>query len=330
MGDIDEKMLVLHCITACGRIFCFGAEKENRDTMYHNSDYQGADIMSIFGRKEIAELRAELRKKEQELEKTKELLKKTNEVYAALEHKEKDKPQCDNGNDSFRKRIIQDKDLAKSVYDRKWNFTSWYETRLYELLCDIVASDALKKYELKVFSQVRLADIVKVREENLEKFKSNIGFLTTTGASKTNRSKAAVYEEMIKAGFDDKKYKQVFLYPLLRSHVDFLICRGVKTLTPIMVIELFGQEHFDLDWKHKELQRNDEFKKHLFEAVGIGFDNSLKNDTLKEALKNNDKLNELKSELEGKILGHIREYDGQSKKNAKIYSERQAYLMANS
>lgn len=287
--------------------------------------------MSIFGRKEIAELKAELRKKEQELEKTKELLKKSNEANAALDAREKEKSQIDNVNDFFRKMIVQDKDLAKSVYDKKWDFTSWYETRLYELLCDIVVSDALKKYELKVFSQVRLADIVKVREENLEKFKNNIEFHTTNGVLKTNHSKEAVYEEMIKANFNDKKYRQVFLYPLLRSHVDFLICRsGNEKLTPLMVIELFGQEHFDLDWQHKKLQRNDEFKKHLFEAVGIGFDNSLQNDTLKEALKNDDKLNELKSEFEGKILGHIRENNDQNKKNAKTYNERQAYLIANS
>lgn len=287
--------------------------------------------MSIFGRREIAELKARLQKKEQELEKTKELLRKSNEANAAMETKEKEKSQIDNGNDSFRKMIILDKDLAKSVYDRKWDFTSWYETRLYELLCDIVASDTLKKYELKVFSQVRLADIVKVREENLEEFKDNIEFHTTKGDLKTNRSKSAVYEEMIRAGFDDKKYKQVFLYPLLRSHVDFLICRsGNERLTPLIVIELFGQEHFDLDWKNKKLQRNDEFKKHLFEAVEIGFDNSLTNETLKSALKNVDKLNELKSELEGKILGCIRDAIDQGKKNAKTYNERQAYLMANS
>lgn len=258
------------------------------------------------------------------------MLRKSNEVNAALEAKENEKSKIDNGNDSFRKMIVQDKDLAKSVYDKKWDFTSWYETRLYELLCDIVISDTLKKYELKVFSQVRLADIVRVREEDLEKFKNNIEFHTTKGDFKTNRSKAAVYEEMIKANFDDKKYKQVFLYPLLRSHVDFLICRSQNDkLSPLMVIELFGQEHFDFDWTNKNLQRNDEFKKHLFEAVGIGFDNSLKNDTLKEALKNECKLNELRSELEGKILGCLRDDIDQGKKNAKKYNERQAYLMAN-
>lgn len=290
--------------------------------------------MSIFGRKEIAELKNKLEKKEQELKKveqkleeTKELLRKSNETVENETVERKEIALSDNGYDDFRKRIIQDISLAKSVYDRKWDFTSWYETRLYDLLCDIVVSDTLKKYELKVFSQVRLADIVKVREENLEKFKNNIEFHTTKGDLKTNRSKATVYEEMIKANFDDKKYRQVFLYPLLRSHVDFLICRsGNERLTPLMVIELFGQEHFDLDWKNKKLQRNDEFKKHLFEAVGIGFDNSLTNETLKSSLKSNDKLNELKSELEGKILGCIRDANDQDKKNAKTYNERQAWV----
>ena len=230
-------------------------------------------------------------------------------------------------NDTFRKRIIQDIALAKCIYDRKWNFTSWYETRLYELLCEVSASDSLKKYKLRVFSQVRLADIIRVREESLEDFKKNISFTTSNGKHKTNRSKEAVYDEMKKANFDDAKYRQVFLYPLLRSHVDFLICRpGNEKLTPIMVFELFGQEHFDLDWKNKKLQRNDEFKKHLFEAVGIGFDNSLQNDTLKVALKNPDKLSELKAELEGKILGYIRSDDIQSQINTDKFNEREAYL----
>ena len=71
----------------------------------------------------------------------------------------------------FEKSIIQDIAFTKCIYDRKWNFTSWYETRLYELLCEVSAFYSLKKYKLRVFSQVRLADIIQMREESLEDFK---------------------------------------------------------------------------------------------------------------------------------------------------------------
>lgn len=283
--------------------------------------------MSIFGRKEIAKLKEELEKKEQELIHIKELLRKSNDD---LKNNAKDKSSNDIGNDAFRKRIVQDAALAKSIYDRKWDFTSWYETRLYELLCEVSVSDVLKKYKLKVFAQVRLADIIRVREESLDDFKKSINFIASNGTPKINRSKELVYKEMMDANFDDEKYRQTFLYPLFRSHVDFLICRpSNKKFTPLMAIELFGKEHFALDGKSKKLQCNDKLKKCLFEAVGIGFDNSFTNEMLETASKNSDKLDELKYELEGKILGHIRDNNAQNKKNADTYNERQANLMAN-
>ncbi len=80
-----------------------------------------------------------------------------------------------------------------------------------------------------------------------------------------------------------------------------------KTLTLLIAIELFGQENFDC--KNKKLRSNDEFKKLSFKAVNVSYDNCMTNEAIKEALKNENKLNALKSELEGKILGAIHDAD---------------------
>ncbi len=254
--------------------------------------------MSIFGRREIAELKAELERKEQEINSLKQSIEELNSCIDFDKNEDRD---CCN----FRMNIVRDKKLAASVYKSK-EFMSSYEFKLYMLLCEISSSEKLKEYELTVFSQVRLADIVGIWEENLDKFRNSINFYSYSDSEiKTNHNKEKVYSEMERANFNDKKYNKTFLYPLLRSHVDFLICRPKNnTLIPLMAIELFGKEHFDR--KNIKRQSNDEFKKLLFEAVGVGFDNSLTNEALNEALNNSDKMDALKSELEGKILGIIR------------------------
>ncbi|MDE5995280.1 MAG: hypothetical protein K2G60_07185 [Oscillospiraceae bacterium] len=254
--------------------------------------------MDLFNRKKLLILT-------QELANTKELLKKANEENERL--KEKSFKKNDSDFDALRKRIIQDKCLAKSIYVGKQYFMSWYESRLYRLLCDIVNSNELKEYGLIVFSQVRLADIVKRWEDcySSEKASDN-SFIK---AISKNGGKRAINTLLLesKNDFNNHDFDELFLYPLLRSHVDFLICRTLspnteeERLVPLMVIELFGQEHFDVNGRNRQLQRNDEFKKYLFEATEIGFDNSLKNETLKNALKDNDKLDDLKAELQGKF-----------------------------
>lgn len=252
--------------------------------------------MSIFGRREIAELKADLERKEQEIDSLKQSIEELNSCIDFDKNEDRD---CYN----FRMKIVRDKKLAASVYKSK-DFMSSHEFKLYMLLCEISSSEKLKEYELTIFSQVRLADIVKMWEENLEEFKEKIVY-SSGGKTLTNRSKEKVYSEMEKENFNDRKFNKTFLYPLLRSHVDFLICRPKNdTLIPLMAIELFGKEHFES--KNIKRQSNDEFKKLLFEAVGVGFDNSLTNEALKEALNNSDKMDALKSELEGKILGIIR------------------------
>lgn len=116
--------------------------------------------MSFFGRKEIAKLKEELEKKEQELIHIKELLRKSNDD---LKNNANDKSSNDTGNDTFRKRIVQDAALAKSIYDRKWDFTSWYETRLNELLCEVSVSDVLKKYKLETV-HIKIASKIMAKE----------------------------------------------------------------------------------------------------------------------------------------------------------------------
>lgn len=275
--------------------------------------------MDFFNRKKLLALT-------QELASTKELLKKANEENERL--KEKSVKKNDSDFDALRKRIIQDKYLAKSIYVGKQYFMSWYESRMYRLLCDIVNSNELKEYGLIVFSQVRLADIVKRWEDCYSSEKGSDNSFTKAISKNGYKCKINTLLLESKNDFNNHDFDEMFLYPLLRSHVDFLICRTLspntknERLAPLMVIELFGQEHFDFDWRNRQLQRNDEFKKHLFEATEIGFDNSLKNETLKTALKDNDKLNDLKAELQGKILGFIRNDDDRRKMECKRYNEK--------
>lgn len=268
--------------------------------------------MSFFGRKEIAALKAELAEKERELDSIKELL-------ADVKGKtEQNNSECRYY--TLREELVRDRKLTESIYVRKYNFMSWYEYELYKLLCKVSVSEKLKKYGLTVFAQVRLADIVRLRESTLENFKKNINF-SVNGTEKTNHYKEKVYSAMESLGLnDDDSYKQTFLYPLMRSHIDFLICRSLnKNLSPLMVIELFGEEHFD--YKNKKLQSNDEFKKLLFEAIKVSFDNSITNEAIKEASKDENKWDTLKLEFEGKILGSIRDDSERVAKSSKKYNE---------
>lgn len=270
--------------------------------------------MSFFGRKEIAALKAELAKKEQEIESIKELL---TDVKIKAEQNE-EHSECRYY--MLREKLAQDRKLTESIYVRKYHFMSMCEYKLYKLLCEVSISEKLKKYGLIVFAQVRLADIVRLRENTIEDFKKHIKFYVN-GTEKTNRNKEQVYSAMENLGLnDDDSYKQTFLYPLMRSHVDFLICRPLnKNLTPLMVIELFGEEHFD--YKNKKLQSNDEFKKLLFEAIKVSFDNSVTNEAIKEASKDENKRDALKLEFEGKILGSIRDDSERIAKSSKKHNE---------
>jgi len=273
--------------------------------------------VDIFNRKKVAEL-------EKELANAKEQIKICNKEISRLTDKQKND---EYDFDSVRKKIIQDKDLARSVYVSRSYFMSWYEHRLYKLLCEITVSEVLKEYGLVVFAEVRLADIVKRWEDsyNSENSSDCSTFIKAMEKNSYKRSVNLLFES--KKDFNNRDFDELFLYPLLRSHVDFLICRTLSPNTkderfaPLMVIELFGQEHFDSGWSNRRRQENDEFKRNLFEATSICFDNSLKNETLKDALKDNNKLISLKSELQGKILGAIRN-DDYRKKSANSYNKK--------
>ena len=116
------------------------------------------------------------------------------------------------------------------------------------MLREVSVSDSLKDYNLVILSQVRLADIIQVRENSLNDFYTNINYISD-GKSKTNHSKLRLYEEMKKENFDDKKFKQTFLYPFadisdddLKLVVDMINNRPRKRLnylTPFEVLKKF-------------------------------------------------------------------------------------------
>lgn len=169
------------------------------------------------------------------------------------------------------------------------------------------------------FGQVRLADIVRLWEECYNDFVDHIEF----SPGKENSGKKAAHKVMLesKSNFNNQDYKETFLRPLLHSHIDFLICRaGNGKPEPILVFELFDKNHFDK--AQKTLRRNDKFKESLFAALNIKieFDNSLRNDDIKRASKDEASLIRLKSEISGKIHSSIRKNSHNREERAKKHN----------
>lgn len=220
---------------------------------------------------------------------------------------------------TIRTKIIHDPDQARSVYTKKESFMSWYENLLYTWLYEIVTSDEFKEERLSVFAQVRLADIVELWEESYSDFVDHIEF----SPGKENSGKKAAHNVMLesKSDFNNQDYKATFLYPLLHSHIDFLICRiGNGKPEPILVLELFDKNHFDK--AQKVLRKNDKFKENLFAALNIkiDFDNSLRNEDIQRASKDETSLIKLKSEISGKIHSSIRKNSHNREEHAKKYN----------
>jgi hypothetical protein len=65
---------------------------------------------------------------------------------------------------------------------------------------------------------------------------------------------------------DNDKYQQLVVYPLLRMHIDFLVCRkDVNAYNPVLAIELNGGSHESRDYHFW----NDDFKQLLFNRTSI-------------------------------------------------------------
>lgn len=264
--------------------------------------------MDLFNRKRLAAAEQELAEARREIARLKEKCEAQTNEHSIKEVYH-----------TIRTKIIHDPDQARSVYTKKESFMSWYENSLYTWLYEIVTSDEFKEEKLSVFAQVRLADIVKLWEESYNEFVHGIEF----SPGKENSGKKSAHKAMLesKSDFNNHDYEETFLYPLLHSHIDFLICRaGNGKPEPILALELFDKNHFDK--AQKTLRRNDKFKESLFAALNIKieFDNSLRNDDIKRASKDEASLIRLKSEISGKIHSSIRKNCHNREEHAKKYN----------
>lgn len=72
----------------------------------------------------------------------------------------------------------------------------------------------------------------------------------------------------IKSDFDNDDYRKTFLYPILSSHIDFLVCLNEKNqCTPLLAIELHGNDHDENSEKaDKKRIWYDDLKRTLFES----------------------------------------------------------------
>lgn len=165
--------------------------------------------------------------------------------------------------------------FVASLYKSCNSFFSPNELKAYEMLSDLV-----QKKGFFLFSKVRLADIIEMwekfyDEESMEKAKKQNPYENGTAflnALSRNSFKKQVYDRIQKLNpdFNDSDYRTAFLYPLLRLHIDFLLCRKIENnIVPLLAIELNGEEHYN-DWIKIN---NDNFKKSVFfsDYVYIGF-----------------------------------------------------------
>lgn len=208
-----------------------------------------------------------LKKKLKEAEATNEDNNKTENAAYIIRNELVDGKICDN-------KKIRNKIVA-SVYKSCKNFFSPSELKLYEMLSNLVQQKGFI-----LFSKVRLADIIEMwekfyDEESMEKVKEQNPYEKGTAflnVLNKNSFKKHIYNRIqaLNPNFNDKDYQVAFLYPLLRLHIDFLLCKKVENnIVPLIAIELNGEDHYEDQIKIK----NDNFKKSVFfsDYVYIGF-----------------------------------------------------------
>lgn len=113
----------------------------------------------------------------------------------------------------------------------------------------------------------------------------------------------------IKSDFDNDDYKKTFLYPILSSHIDFLICLNRKTLCePILAIELHGDEHDESsDKSDKRRIWYDNLKAALFVSKQVNIKLLVaKNDELDNA----DKRSNLKNDILEALIDCLQKTEG--------------------
>lgn len=170
----------------------------------------------------------------------------------------------------------------KKIYKKKRveYFFSANEFIFFELLMPLIQSN-----ELVLLSKVRLADIIELWEkfynneakEAEKKQNSRDDEDVFLNVLKKNRYKRLINERMIELNpnFNHTDYKTAFLYPLLRLHIDFLICKRTDSdILPLLVFELNGEEHYKNSKSYdSDRIKNDELKQAIFRSdnVKIGF-----------------------------------------------------------
>lgn len=191
---------------------------------------------------------------------------------------------------------IRNKFVA-SIYNSCKSFFSQNEFKFYEMLSDL----SLQK-DFILFSKIRMADIIEMwekfyDEKSMVKAKEQNprenGTVFLNALNKYSFKKQ-IYDRIqtLNPDFNDRDYQTAFLYPLLRLHIDFLLCKKVENnILPLVAIELNGEDHYK-DWTKI---KNDNFKKSVFfsDYVYIGF-LSVYNDVLNN---DEDRLREIMSNM---------------------------------
>lgn len=156
---------------------------------------------------------------------------------------------------------------------------------IYELRSEDIIDDEGKSIRLSLFAQVRLADIVELQCSSFDYFQKN-----------SYKKDICKMITGIKPDFDNDDYKKTFLYPILSSHIDFLVCLNRKTFCePIVAIELHGEEHDESsDKADKKRIWYDKLKAALFDAKQVNIKLLVANN---DELDNADRRSKLKEDI---------------------------------
>lgn len=222
--------------------------------------------------------------------------------------------------------VRKNPDYMSALYCSKNSFLSQNEIKMYYLLENFAYDNCTVFGSLSIFANTRLADFTKLFESNyIDKEDS---FCKKTNKNPNKKAVCKIIDKLM-PHFNNDDYKLAFLYPLLRMHVDFLICvdDGDNTTKPILAIELHGTEHdrnsMNPDWS---TIYNDEFKKSLFEyknnAMGVRL-LVIKN----EELENEDKLIGKIYDSVEKCLQSPPEPVGNKKWNNRVYGNEGEYYI---
>lgn len=181
-----------------------------------------------------------------------------------------------------------------------------YEYEMYKLLLNIIyelrskdiIDDEGKSIRLSLFAQVRLADIVELQYSSFDNFQKN-----------SYKKDICKMITGIKPDFDNDDYKKTFLYPILSSHIDFLICLNRKTLCePIVAIELHGEEHNESsDKADKKRIWYDKLKAALFDAKQVNIKLLVANN---DELDNADRRSKLKEDIFETLIDCLQKTEG--------------------